>query len=162
MKQPWVYMCPTILNPLPTLLPTSSLWVVPEHQLWAPCFVHLICTGHLFYTWSYTSFNAILLFLLLFLLPWETDLKKHWYRFMSVFCLCSLLGVLWCHESESVSHSVVSDSATPRTVARQAPLSMGFSREEYWCGLPFPSLGDLPDPEIKPGSPAFQADSSPS
>ena len=81
---------------------------------------------------------------------------------MSGFCLCSLLGVLWCHESESVSHSVVSDSATPRTVARQAPLSMGFSREEYWCGLPFPSLGDLPDPEIKPGSPAFQADSSPS
>ena len=49
--------------------------------------------------------------------------------------------------------------ATPWTVAYQAPLSMGFSRQEYWSGLPFPSLGDLPDPGIKPGSPALQADS---
>ena len=79
-----------------------------------------------------------------------------------MFCLCPLLEVLWCNESESVSHSVVSDSATPRTVACQAPLSMGFSREEYWSGLPFPSLGDLPNPESEPGSPAFQADSLPS
>ena len=37
---------------------------------------------------------------------------------------------------------------TPRTVAHQAPESMGFSRQEYWSGLPFSSLGDLPDPEI--------------
>ena len=44
------------------------------------------------------------------------------------------------------------------TVALQAPLSMGFSRQEYWCGLPFPSPGDLPNPEIEPGSPALQAD----
>ena len=43
------------------------------------------------------------------------------------------------------------------TVAFQAPLSMGFSRQEYWSGLPFPSPGDLPDPGIKPGSPALQA-----
>ena len=43
-----------------------------------------------------------------------------------------------------ISHSVVSDSfATPRTVARQAPLSMGFSRQEYWSGLPFPSPEDI-------------------
>ena len=48
--------------------------------------------------------------------------------------------------------------ATPRTVAYQAPLSMGFSRQEYWNGLPFPSPGDLPDPGIKPVSPSFQAD----
>ena len=51
------------------------------------------------------------------------------------------------------------------TVAHQAPLSMGFSRQEYWSGLPFPSPGDLPDPGIKPGSPvspALQADSLPS
>ena len=49
--------------------------------------------------------------------------------------------------------------ATPWTLACQAPLSMGFSREEYWSGLPFPSPGDLPG--IKPGSPALQADSLP-
>ena len=47
---------------------------------------------------------------------------------------------------------------TPWTVAYQAPLSMGFSRQEYWSGLPFPSPGDFPNPGIEPGSPAFQAD----
>ena len=47
----------------------------------------------------------------------------------------------------------------PMNLARQAPLSMGFSRQEYWSGLPFPSPGDLPEPGIKPGSPALQADS---
>ena len=49
--------------------------------------------------------------------------------------------------------------ATPWTVARQAPLSMGFSRQEYWSGLPLPSPGDLPDPGIEPVSPALQAES---
>ena len=44
--------------------------------------------------------------------------------------------------------------ATPWTVARQAPLSLGFSRQEYWSGLPFPLQGDLPDPGIEPTSPA--------
>ena len=57
--------------------------------------------------------------------------------------------------------SVVSDSATPWTVARQAPLSMGSSRPEYWSGLPFPPPGVLPDPGIEPRSPALQADSFP-
>ena len=47
----------------------------------------------------------------------------------------------------------------PWTRALQAPLSMGFSRPEYWSGLPCPSPGDLPDPGIKPMSPASQADS---
>ena len=42
--------------------------------------------------------------------------------------------------------------------AHQAPLSMGFSRQEYWSGLPFPSPGDLPNPGIEPRSPALQAD----
>ena len=49
----------------------------------------------------------------------------------------------------------------PWTVALQAPLSMGLLRQEYWSGLPFPSPGDLPDPGIKPRSPASQADSFP-
>ena len=48
--------------------------------------------------------------------------------------------------------------ATPWTVAHQASPSMGFSRQEYWSGLPFSSSGDLPDPGIKPRSPALQAD----
>ena len=48
---------------------------------------------------------------------------------------------------------------TLRTVARLALLSMGFSRQEYWHGLPFPPPGELPDPGIEPVSPAMQADS---
>ena len=48
--------------------------------------------------------------------------------------------------------------ATPWTVTYKAPPSMGFSRQEYWSGLPFPSPGDLPNPGIEPRSPALQAD----
>ena len=61
--------------------------------------------------------------------------------------------------SEVKSLSRVRLFPSPWTVAYQAPPSMGFSRQQYWSGLPFPSPGDLPDPGIKPGSPAFQADS---
>ena len=54
------------------------------------------------------------------------------------------------------SHSVVSDSfAIPRTVAHQAPLSVEFSKQEYWSGLPFPPPGDLPDPGMGPVSPTL-------
>ena len=56
----------------------------------------------------------------------------------------------------------MSDSANSWTVACQAPLSMRFSRQEYWSGLPFPSPGDLPDPRMEPWSSKLQADSSPS
>ena len=50
-------------------------------------------------------------------------------------------------------------SVTPWTVVHQAPLSMGFSRQEYWGGLPCPSPGALPDPGIKPGTPVLQVNS---
>ena len=63
--------------------------------------------------------------------------------------------VLW----HSLSH--VQLIATPWTIACQAPLSMGFSRQEYWNGLPFPSPGDLPNPGMEPESPELQADSLP-
>ena len=51
---------------------------------------------------------------------------------------------------------------TPWTADPQSPLSMGFSRQDYWSGLPFPSPGDLPDSGIEPGAPALQADALPS
>ena len=54
------------------------------------------------------------------------------------------------HLAQSVC-TVVSDSVAPWTVAHQAPQPMGFSRQEYWGGLPFPSAGVLAHPEIKPG-----------
>ena len=52
--------------------------------------------------------------------------------------------------------------ATPRTVALEAPLSVGFHRQEYWSALPFPPPGDLPNPGMEPKSPAWQAVSLPS
>ena len=58
--------------------------------------------------------------------------------------------------------SLVRLFATPWTLAYQAPLSMGFSRQEYWNELLFPSPGDLPDPGIEPRSPALRADALPS
>ena len=61
-----------------------------------------------------------------------------------------------------ISHSTMSDFVIPQTIARQAPLFPGISRPEYWSGLPFPSPGYLPSPEIKPRSPALQVDSLPS
>ena len=60
------------------------------------------------------------------------------------------------------SFSHVQLFATPWTVAFQAPLSMEFSRQDYWSGLPFPSPGNLPNRGIKLRSPALQADSLPS
>ena len=65
--------------------------------------------------------------------------------------------------SVQFSRSVVSDSLRPVDciVAHQTPPSMGFSRQEYWSGLPFPSPGDLPNPGLEPGSPALLAGSVP-
>ena len=60
-----------------------------------------------------------------------------------------------------VCSSLVQLFAASWTVSRQAPLSMGFSRQEYWSGLPCPSPVDLPKPGIEPGSPALQADALP-
>ena len=72
--------------------------------------------------------------------------------------LCSLCFPL---DKTVLSHSVVSDSLQPH-IACQAPLSMEFSRQEYWSGLPFPPPGDLTDPGIEPRSPALQSDILPS
>ena len=65
-------------------------------------------------------------------------------------------------KSESFSCLVVADSfVTSWTIAHQAPPSMGFPMREYWSGLLFLPPGDLPDPEIKPASPALQANTLP-
>ena len=74
------------------------------------------------------------------------------------------LGQVWDFKLETWKVKVKSLSrvrlfVTLWTITHQAPVSMGFSRQEYWSGLPFPSPGHLPDPGIEPGSPALQADS---
>ena len=66
------------------------------------------------------------------------------------------VGDTWCLYSVSVLGRVRL-FATPWTITRQAPLSMGFSRQEYWSGLPFPTPGDLPNSEIEPTSLASPA-----
>ena len=76
----------------------------------------------------------------------------------------SLMTPVWetSKDNESVKVKLLSRvrlSATPWTAAHQAPPSTGFSRQEYWSGVPLPSLGDLSSPGIKPRSPALQAES---
>ena len=63
-------------------------------------------------------------------------------------------------KAEVKSLSRVRLFVTPWTVAYRAPPSMGFPRQEYWSGLPFPSPEDLPNPGLEPGSPTMQADAS--
>ena len=64
----------------------------------------------------------------------------------------------WQEYTESEFTQSCPTLCDPWTVAHQGPPSMGFSRQEYWSGLPFPSPGDLPNPGIKPRSPTLQAD----
>ena len=86
---------------------------------------------------------------------------------MFIFCIlfytCNLFHNNTCFPQRIEKVKVKSLSrvqlfGTPWTIAYQASPSMGFSRQEYWSGLPFPSPGDLPDPGIQPGFPALQAD----
>ena len=64
-------------------------------------------------------------------------------------------------DPQSNKVKVKSETVTPWTIAHQAPLSMGFHRQGYWSGLPFPSPGDLPNTGIEPRSPTLQTDSLP-
>ena len=81
-------------------------------------------------------------------------------NFLDHFFVAGFVGSSPCVVNVSVlSRSVVSDSATSWIVAHLPPLSMGFSRQEYWSGLPFSSPGHLPNPGIEPKSPALQVDS---
>ena len=80
----------------------------------------------------------------------------YWLKyFMSV--LCKHIYCFWCVGVCLHTLSHVWFFVTPRTVARQAPLSMGFSRQEYWSGLAFPSQEDLPNPRTELGSPVSPA-----
>ena len=88
-------------------------------------------------------------------------LWKSWphYRPRRVVCVLVAQSCQTTDVNVLFSCSVVSNSATPWTVAHQAPLSMGFSRQEYWSGLPCLSPGYLPNTGIEPRSPALQGDS---
>ena len=85
--------------------------------------------------------------------PLYSTASQNLLKFMFTECLV----VVW-----SLVAKLCPNLTNPWTVACQVPLFMEFSRQEYWSGLPCPSPGDLPDPGIKPRSPALQADSLPS
>ena len=70
-------------------------------------------------------------------------------------CVCVCVCVCARARARAHVHSVMSDSATPWTVPHLVPLSMEFSKQEYWNTLPFPSPGDLPNPRTEPTSPAL-------
>ena len=87
------------------------------------------------------------------------DTKKSFFLVMGTLgstLLKAFKYIIVKSEVKSLSH--VQLLATPWTVAYQASLFMGFSRQEYWNGLPFPSPGDLPHPGIEPRPPASEAD----
>ena len=72
----------------------------------------------------------------------------------------SWMGLKWSEVKWSEADQSCPTLCDP--IAYKAPLSIEFSWQEYWSGLPFPSPGDLPEPGIEPGSPALQADALPS
>ena len=105
--------------------------------LYSSCTFPVLSCGHSHFTWTPKG-----------LLP-----RSHWkndYLSKGKICCINMVKV------KLLSH--VQLFATSWTVALQAPPSMGFSRQEYWSGLPFPSPRDLPDPGIEPRSPALEAD----
>ena len=109
------------------------------------------CSAH---SAEINSMNSLYLFFLSFFLflkssPGENSFQETSGDMQNNACMLSLF-------------SCVQFFVTLWTVVHQAPLSMDFSRQEYWSGLPFPSPGDLPNSEIEPRSPALQADALPS
>ena len=83
-------------------------------------------------------------------------------RAISIALICVLGTWAACPREQAYVLSRVQLCVTLWTVAHQCPLSMRFSRQEYWRGLSFPPPGDLPNPEIEPMSPTLQVDSLPS
>ena len=107
----------------------------------APGSLCLVLCGHIL---SYSGAGTCEIVFQTYHLEWSCLVRGKF-----IFCHC----VFSC--------SVVSDSATPWTIACQASLSMGFPRQEYWSGLPFPSPWDHSNPGMEPESPALQANSLP-
>ena len=158
--------CPTLCNPMDCSLPRSSVhgifqarileWVAisfsrgsswPRDRTW----VYLHCRQTLYHL-SHQG-NPYFMLLLLFMLPvysWEKEWKRTWQNAWQL--VNSAAGYMEV-EVKWLSHVWL--FATTWTVAYQAPPSMGFSRQEYWSGLPFPPPGDLPNPGIEPRSPAL-------
>ena len=124
-------------------------WVFPEERDFPAQKNALLCLSMLFFVLPLRKFILVIVRTNLYsrgleLLPLEGYVCMH---------ACVLSRCMKRSEVKSLSR--VQLFATPWTVVHQAPWSMGFSRREYWSGLPFPSLGDLPNPGIEPRSPTL-------
>ena len=142
---------PTLTRGLP-----NSFWCHPES--W--CFPeHLLCVVYWFHSICFSpkteSSNRIRTTFVLFpSVLYVTSAAPVTKVLQESTGLLPLLPCVLC-----ISRLVMPNSEYPWAVAHQAPLSMGFLRQEYWSGLPFPFSGDLPDPGVKPRSPTLQTDS---
>ena len=104
----------------------------------------IITAGHFVFWLTFEKTETLIYFS-----KWK--LYQQYTHYLSAFQSC--LGSTFWLACMLISHfSHVQLIATPWTIARQGPLSVGFPRQEYWSGLPCPPLGDLPDPGIKPAS----------
>ena len=135
------HLCPTLCNPMDCSLPGSSVHGILQARI-------LEWTAIPFYRGCSQPTDQIQVSRIadgFFTISANREALEHWR---------GLCRVMSCRVVKSLSH--VQLFVTPWTVAYQAPPSMGFSKQEYWYGFPFPSPGNLPNPRIKPGSPAFQ------
>ena len=178
--------CPTLCDPMDCSLPGSSVhgifqarvleWIAisfsrgsarPRDRTQVSCMVDrrftiwatrevLAFHSHIYFK----ELEKICLFCILFIYCSVSLSEVPNFLLIPFFCLYNffLLEKVFWRQILFISSCVLSHFSC---VAHQAPLSMGFSRQKYWSGLPFPSPGDLPNPRIKPVSPALQVDSLP-
>ena len=129
--------------------PTASVdgQNIPPHQSEKTVLCQYVMCVHLCHTCVYVYMYVIYVQVCL----------RQWMYVLLVLCLVAWHIRVLMYMCLVLACLVISDSATPWPVACQVPLSMEFSRQEYWSGLPFPSSGDLPDPGIEPIFLAFPA-----
>ena len=154
-----VFLLLTTLCQIPGLY--TSLQMTQLCPLYGQVIFHCLYVPHPLYPsrqWASSCFHVVLSIVLQW--TWGCMLKKNSFYLMGVTCVTQ--DSVWNTVGVCYSLSSVQLYVTPWTVAQQAPLSMEFSRQEYWSELPFPSPGDLPNPGTEPRSPALQAVSSPS
>ena len=128
--------CPTLCNLMDCSPPGSSVHGISQARILKWVAISFSRGSSWAKDWTWVSCIAGRFFTV-----WATRETPVTFPFTSIY---SLPYSIVC------AHSVVSNSVTPRTIACQVPLSMEFSRQEYWSELPFPTPGDLPDPGIEP------------
>ena len=140
---------------LPVSMVTCKVWSSDLYLKKLPCITLYILTQNSIKN-PFSANNLGPRFLSLSLIPWSTE------------TCCITQGILdsfllsLSYQLQTTRFQSIKEPQHPCTKVCQAPLSKGFSRQEYWSGLTFPSPGDLPNPGIKPRSPTLQAYSLPS